>query len=65
MVHEDAKVVAQIGAGNAKGPHGGEDEDIARRDETVREVIDKRTLQGWVRWLRAEGALIAEGKRMC
>lgn len=42
IIHQDAKVISQVCACNAEGPHGGEDEDIAAGEEGKGEGLSKR-----------------------
>ncbi|KAL1842236.1 hypothetical protein VTJ49DRAFT_5714 [Mycothermus thermophilus] len=57
-VHEDPEVVAQVGAGDAQLVGGRDDEDVADGQEGIGDVLGQVRLEGWVRGLVAQGALI-------
>ena len=58
-VHQDAEVVAQIRARHAEGPHGGQDEGGAGREERERGEVDEGPVEGGVRRLVGEGGVVA------
>lgn len=58
IIHQNAKVVAQIRAGNTKCPHRGDNQDVSRDEEEDGGVLDKIGLESWVGWLVAESDLI-------
>lgn len=60
VVHQDAKVIAQVSAGNSECPHAAQHEDVATSDQRVRDVIRGGALEQRVRRLRTESSLIAE-----
>lgn len=59
LVHQDAEVVAQIRAGHAERPHGGEHQGVAGEEERDGGVFDERGEEGGVRRLRGEGFVVA------
>lgn len=57
-VHQDTEVVAEIGAGEAKGPHAGDNENISGEEESEGDVGDEGRLESWVGWLATESLLV-------
>lgn len=70
-IHQDTEVVAEIGAGEAEGPHTGDNENISGEEEPDGDVLDESCLEIWVSWLATEGLLVevvaedAEGEDGC
>lgn len=58
-VHEDAEVVAEVGAGYAEGVHGCQDEGVAGEEEGDRGVFEERGEERGVRGLGGEGFVVA------
>lgn len=59
VIHENAKVIAQICAGNAQSPHATEHEKIAGGDQSIPDVVRGGRLQERVRWLSAERTFVS------
>ena len=57
LIHEDAEVVAQEGACDTEGPGGGDDEDVAARDEGVGGGLDGEGEEERVGTLLGDGGL--------
>lgn len=60
LVHQDAKVVTQEGASDAKLPCRRDNQDVSKSQESVGSVGDILALEGGVRWLVTEGTLVEE-----
>jgi len=60
LVHEDAKVIAQKGAGDAEAPCRRDDKRVAEGDEGVGRGLGVDARQQWVRGLLANGGLVEE-----
>lgn len=60
FVHEDAEVVAEVGAGDAECVHGGQDEGVAREEEGDCRVFDQRGEEGWGGGLGGESFIVAK-----
>lgn len=60
VIHQDAEVVAEEGAGDAEGPGGGDDEDIPGEDEGVGGELHGGSVEKGVGGLLAEGFLVEE-----
>lgn len=60
VVHQDAEVITQEGARDTKLPCGGNDEKVAKTQEGIGGVGDQGTLEGRVRGLVTQGALVEE-----
>jgi len=58
-VHEDAKVVAEVGAGYTKGVHGCQDEGVAGEEEGDGRVFDEWCEEGRVGGLGGERGVVA------
>jgi hypothetical protein len=58
-VHEDAKVVAEVGARDAEGVHGCQDEGVSREEERDCGVFDERGGEGGVGRLGREGFVVS------
>lgn len=58
MIHQDAKVVAQIRASDAQSPHAAKDEDVARGNQTVAEIGRRWRHEQIVGRLRSERTFI-------
>lgn len=54
-VHQDTKVVTQVGARDTQGPHAGQDEDIADGEQDVR---DQRLVDGLIDGLVVQGLVV-------
>lgn len=61
LIHQDAEVIAEVGAGDAKSVGGGQDEDVAEEDKEIGERWDERLGEGGGRGLGAEGAFESVG----
>jgi len=59
LVHQDAKVVAQVRPRDAERPHRGEDEDVSARDERGGDELGEGSREEGMSGLVAEGALVA------
>jgi hypothetical protein len=59
VVHEDAEVVAEVGACDAESVHGGQDEDVAGDEQSNGQGFRHRAKKERVGRLASEGALIA------
>jgi hypothetical protein len=57
-VHEDAEVVAQVGASDAERPHGCQDEGVAGEEEGNCGVFYKRGEERWVCGLGGESFVV-------
>lgn len=60
VIHEDAEVVAKEGAGDAEGPGGGDDEDIASDNEGIGGELHGGSVEKRMGGLLAEGTLVEE-----
>lgn len=58
VVHQDAKVIAEICARDPQRPHAAQDEDIATGDEADCQALRYESLEQWMRDLSAECALV-------
>lgn len=58
VVHEDAKVVAQVGASDTEGPHGGQNEDVAPGEAGSAQSLEQWLVKIWTHWLLAQCLLI-------
>jgi len=59
VVHQNAKVVAQVGPCDAECPHGGQDEDVSARDQGGGDEFGEGCHEEGMGGLLAEGALVA------
>lgn len=58
-IHKDAKVVAQIGTGNAEGVHRCQDERVSGDEEGDRGIFDKRGFEEGRHWLYSKGFFVS------
>lgn len=58
LVHEDAKVVAEVGAGHAQHPHGRHDEHAAERKQRDRHCTHRRVLERGVGRLEGQCVVV-------
>lgn len=54
VVHEDAEVIAQVGAGDTESPHGGQDEYVAPGEAGSAQGLDQWLVEIWTHWLFAQ-----------
>lgn len=48
VVHEDSKVVSQVGSGDSESPHGRKHKDISGEDKSCSEVFHDGQVEKWV-----------------
>jgi hypothetical protein len=58
LVHQDAKVVAQVRARDAERPHAGQHQRVAAEQQADGQALRERAQQGRVSGLGAQGALV-------
>lgn len=59
VIHEDAEIVAEVGARDSESPHRREYEDVTAGQESICKRVRERCLEERVAGLCAEGAFIA------
>lgn len=63
MIHQDAKVIAQIRARDAERPHAAQHEEVTGREEDIGDGLTGQVLEEGMAGLKAEGAFVASGHR--
>lgn len=54
VVHENTKVVAQVGASDSERPHGGQDKNVAPGKASGTQSLDQWLVKVWTHWLFAQ-----------